>query len=85
MTQTCTFESQLSVPCESSADFFYLNNRIGEKTNFHTDDDFKRIAPGSKRSTFDLTANRAPQLLKAEKAFVVEDDEESNNSLEDGF
>ena len=39
---TCAHESE-AVPCASSADFFYLNERLGRQNEFiHTDDDVTR-------------------------------------------
>jgi hypothetical protein len=39
---TCAHESE-AVPCASSADFFYLNERIGrENEHIHNDDDVAR-------------------------------------------
>jgi hypothetical protein len=38
---TCAHESE-AVPCAQSADFFYLNERIGTNEFIHTDDDVAR-------------------------------------------
>jgi hypothetical protein len=41
---TCAHESE-SIPCASSADFFYLNERFGqEKQPIHTEADLEKFA-----------------------------------------
>lgn len=41
---TCAHESE-SLPCESSKEFFYLNDRIGkEKALLHTDEDIVKLS-----------------------------------------
>ena len=43
-SMTCTTEME-SIPCQSSKEFFYLNERIGkEKENLHTDADIEKLA-----------------------------------------
>lgn len=40
---TCAHEAE-SLPCESSKEFFYLNERIGkEKELIHTDSDLEKL------------------------------------------
>lgn len=42
---TCSLPED-SIPCRSSQDFFYLNERIGqEKVGLHDDGDFQRAVP----------------------------------------
>jgi hypothetical protein len=75
-----------------SADFFYLNERIGAlKTNFLSDDDFARAhnkKPNGKRAKLESPANlnRALNTFKVEKPIAAEDDEEEDeNSVDEEF
>jgi hypothetical protein len=75
-----------------SADFFYLNNRVGAlKTNFLADDDMIRadnMKLNSKRTKLEspANANRALNTFKFVNPIAAEDEEEEDeNSLDEEF
>jgi hypothetical protein len=74
-----------------SADFFYLNDRIGAlKTNFLADDDMTRAGNmklNVKRVKLEspANANRALNTFRVENPVVEEDEEEDENSLDEEF
>ena len=71
-------ESQLSVPCQSSPQLFYMNKRIGELNQwFHSSEDFEKIKVVNNDNRFNsILTNAQNPVFRPSTA---------TNSLDDGF
>ena len=88
LTQTCTYESQLPVPCESSHHLFYMNKRIGLLDQwFHSNEDFQRIKTVNNDNRFNAILNgaqnsfRSPPVLNS----IDENDQFNHHDDDDDF